>query len=96
MIVVRVEFFDVDGSRAVEILSTKILHGSMRCEEEDLTKTVTDKMALLKVVGSKHKVPTIGKRLNDKVYYINMTVANLEELHEAISSARQRRLAQSV
>jgi len=96
VIVVRVEFFNVDGSRAVEILSTKIVHGSMRCEEEDLTKTITDKIALLKVVGDRHKVPTLGRRLSEDIYYLNLTINNLEELYEAISSTRQRRIAQSI
>ena len=96
MLVVRVEFFDVDGQRAVELLSTKIVRGSIRCEEEDLTKTITDKIALLKVVGDRHKVPKLGKRVSEGVYYLNLSISDLEELHETVSSARQRRLIQSI
>lgn len=95
---IRVEFYEVDGIGAVEIVSAIASHlYKVQCDEDDLPKEIKEKIALLKTAGiSKQKIAPIGRQVSNKVFYVNVDERDWEKMYEDISGARQRRLAQNL
>ena len=83
---VRVEFFDVDGLCAVEMLGGKLFKPArIRCDEHELCQEIKDKVAILKTAGKIKDISTIGRKVRDGVFYIAISPESWKEFAEQMT-----------
>jgi len=89
---VRVEFFDVDGLCAVEMLGGKLFNPArIRCDEHELCQDIKDKVAILKTAGKTKDIGTVGRKVRDGIFYVAVSPSSWEKFAKKMTGKMYER-----